>query len=195
MSIELKTEELKRYILERQKTGARTLIAIDGRCGSGKTTLAAELMEAAGCTVIHMDYFYLRAEQRTPERLDEPGGNVDRERFLEEVLGPLKDGAEIISYHVFDHTIMDLREQVTVVPDTVVVIEGSYSMHPDLTEYYDLRVFLTIPEDVQRARIIAREGEEKAEMFFKRWIPMEEKYFSHFKIEEKADVVITGFEV
>ena len=59
------------------------IIAIDGRCAAGKTYLASRIKEAVECNVIHMDYFFLRPEQRTSERLREPGGNVDYERFTE----------------------------------------------------------------------------------------------------------------
>ena len=59
----------------------RIIAAIDGRCGSGKTTLAAWLMDQFDGNLFHMDDFYLRSEQRTPERLAETGGNVDYERF------------------------------------------------------------------------------------------------------------------
>ena len=58
------------------------LIAIDGRCGSGKSTLGAYLQQKMHGNLLHMDDFYLRPEQRTPKRREEPGGNVDRERFL-----------------------------------------------------------------------------------------------------------------
>ncbi len=56
-------------------------VAIDGPCTSGKTTFAAMLNRRFGGNVLHMDDFFLRPEQRTPERFAEPGGNVDRERF------------------------------------------------------------------------------------------------------------------
>ena len=65
-------------------------IAIDGNSASGKSSLAALLKSKYFCTVIHMDDFFLRPVQRTPERLKEPGGNIDYERFVEEVIRPLK---------------------------------------------------------------------------------------------------------
>ena len=71
----------------------RIIAAIDGRCGSGKTTLAAWLMEQFDGNLFHMDDFYLRSEQRTPERLAETGGNVDYERFRKEVAVPLAAAA------------------------------------------------------------------------------------------------------
>ena len=68
----------------------RIIVAVDGRCGSGKTTLAARLEKDLRCAVYHMDDFFPRPEQRTEERLSQPGENVDHERFLEEVLLPLQ---------------------------------------------------------------------------------------------------------
>ena len=79
----------------------RVLVAIDGRCAAGKTTLAASLQAQLACNVFHMDDFFLRPEQRTPERLRQPGGNVDFERFLTEVLRPLRDGAPV-TYRPYD---------------------------------------------------------------------------------------------
>lgn len=70
------------------------IVALDGRCASGKTTLAALLLQRTGCSVVHMDHFFLRPEQRTRERLEQPGGNVDYERFLAEVLEPLRAGKD-----------------------------------------------------------------------------------------------------
>ena len=61
------------------------LLAIDGRCAAGKTTLAAELAEQWGCNVIHIDDFYLSFRDRTPERMAQPGGHMDLERLQEEM--------------------------------------------------------------------------------------------------------------
>ncbi|MBQ8758231.1 MAG: hypothetical protein IJZ20_00890, partial [Clostridia bacterium] len=61
-------------------------LAVEGGSASGKSTLGALLESVYDCTVFHMDDFFLRPEQRTPERFAEIGGNVDRERFLSEVL-------------------------------------------------------------------------------------------------------------
>ena len=91
--------------------GEKLLIAIDGRCAAGKTTLAAHLQEFLPCNVIHMDSFFLRPEQRTPERLQEPGSNVDYERFTNEVLIPLLQGAAF-SYCTYDCQSQMFREAI-----------------------------------------------------------------------------------
>ncbi len=71
------------------------LVAIDGRCASGKSTLAKDLQKQLDCNVIHMDDFYLQEHQRTTRRLREPGENVDYERFETEVLQPLLTGRDV----------------------------------------------------------------------------------------------------
>ena len=89
------------------------IVAIDGKCTSGKTTLASKLVELYDCNVFHMDDFFLRPEQRTPERFAEVGGNVDYERFQEEVLFPLRSG-KAFSYRPFDCSTFTLAAPVTV---------------------------------------------------------------------------------
>ena len=77
--------------LQKEKEGLDEplIVAIDGRCGSGKTTLGEYLKQVFDCNLFRMDDFFLRMEQRTPQRLKETGGNVDYERFEETVLRPI----------------------------------------------------------------------------------------------------------
>lgn len=164
-------------------------LAIDGGSASGKTTLGQILAGRYGCTVFHMDDFFLRPEQRTAARFAEPGGNVDRERFLEEVLLPLRRGEKIL-YRRFDCSTMALQKPVEIVPGKLVVTEGAYSMHPELTPYYDLSVFLDISPELQRERISRRNTPEKAQRFFAEWIPMEQTYFAAFDIPARCTLRI-----
>ena len=96
-----------------QKQKEFVIIAIDGNCTAGKTTLAGQLSEMYDCNVFHMDDFFLRPEQRTAERFAQTGGNVDYERFLEEVLIPLGTGKPF-SYRPFDCGTFALSAPVTV---------------------------------------------------------------------------------
>ncbi len=169
--------------------GERMLVAVDGRCGAGKTTLAAMLGQEMNCSVIHMDDFFLRPEQRTEDRFREPGGNVDYERVREEVLLPLSQDRPAV-YRPFDCGRMELVDPIRVEPEAVVVVEGSYSCHPALWDFYGLRVFLDIRQEEQMGRILRRNGREAAEVFRERWIPLEERYFSAYQIQERCDLVI-----
>lgn len=164
------------------------LVAIDGRCGAGKTTLAALLKEEIGCNVIPMDHFFLQPGQRTKERMQEPGGNVDYERFLEEVMRPLSQGLAF-SYRQFDCKKMELSSLIQMKPKDVTIVEGSYSCHPSLWDFYDLRVFLSIEPEEQIRRIRSRNGSEAVSRFRDHWIPLEEQYFSAYRIQERCDLV------
>ena len=73
---------------------------------------------------------------------------------------------------------MCLGQPIEIDPSPLVVIEGAYSCHPQLSGYYDLRVFLSVGKEEQLLRISERNGPEIAELFKKRWIPLEEAYFS-----------------
>ena len=158
-------------------TKERVLVAIDGRCGSGKSTLAARLAEAYGCPAIHMDDFFLRPEQRTPERLAVPGENIDHERFAEEVLPALARG-EAFRYRPFDCGTFTVTDGYHITPGPLTVVEGAYSMHPALDRYYDCAVFVQIDPTLQRARIEKRNSPSFARRFFDTWIPLEQAYFA-----------------
>lgn len=165
----------------------RCIVAIDGKCGSGKTTLAKMLEDYYSCNVIHMDDFFLQPHQRVEERFKEPGGNVDYERFYNEVLVPLGKN-ESFSYRPFDCGTFKLGEPIKVNVNRVVVVEGSYSCHPHLFEGYDLHIFLDIEHSEQLRRIEKRNGKEALEVFRAKWIPLEDAYFNHFNIKEKCEI-------
>jgi uridine kinase len=93
------------------------------------------------------------------------GGNVDRERFLEEVLIPLSKN-ETVNYRRFNCSTMTINEGMNVVPERLTVIEGTYSMHPELSDHYDLSVFLDVDPKLQEKRIANRNSPELAERFF-----------------------------
>ena len=127
---EICQSELLELLDERLKN-APIRLAIEGRSASGKTTLARLLEERYDATVLHMDDFFLQPHQRTDARLREPGGNVDRERFLEEVLLPLST-EKPIEYRRFDCRAKTIEPPICLFPKRLTVIEGAYSMHPAL---------------------------------------------------------------
>lgn len=165
------------------------IIAIDGRCGAGKSTIAARLAEELNATLFHMDDYFLRPEQRTPERFSTPGENIDHERFLKEILIPLKEG-RTITYSPYSCTTQTLLDPITVTPADIVIVEGSYALHPTLRAYYDLRVFLTLFPREQEARIRARNGDAIWPMFKNRWIPMEEAYHIYCEVEKYSNLIL-----
>lgn len=177
-----------------RNSNKKIIAAIDGECASGKTTLAAEISDILSrrmisCSVIHMDDFFLRPEMRTAEREAEPGGNVDYERVLNEVLLPLSRNLPAV-FRPYECKNMRMGEKKKILPSDVNIIEGAYSCHPTLWSLYDLRIFVSAEKGVRLKRIKSRNGAEALKIFENKWIPMEEIYFNAFDIKNRCDLVI-----
>jgi len=197
----LPLENLFPHIEQLLKQKERIVVAIDGMSAAGKSSLAVLLAkQAAGsiqrafksgsCNLIHMDHFFLRPEQRTPERLNMPGGNIDYERFIEEAAKPLASGAAF-SYRPFNCKTQDFDELIAALPKPLTIVEGVYSMHPEIAEacLYDINIFMQIDEATQRQRLKER-SPQLYERFINEWIPMESKYFETYNIVNKCNYVI-----
>ena len=183
---------MERIIYEiRRLLGKKPLavIAIDGPCASGKTTLAREISKKIPSIIIHTDDFFLPHEMRSDERYAQPGGNIHYERFAEEVVGGIKSGKEF-AYRVFSCRSLSFVAEKRVDPMGLIIVEGSYSLRPEFEEIYDLKIFFKADYDERIERIRKRDGEEKLETFRKKWIPLEDKYFEYYGIEQKCDIVI-----
>lgn len=165
------------------------VIAIDGCCASGKTTLAAELSERFGMQVIHMDSFFLLPEMRTAERLSQAGGNIHYERFVEEVIRGIKSGKDF-SYRIFSCKKGCYDGTVTVNPQKPIIVEGAYSLHPEIPDIYDLKIYLDADLETRLERIENRNGKDALKIFKEKWIPLENIYFQEFDIKSKCDLVI-----
>lgn len=173
----------------RLQEGRPLLIALEGGAASGKSTLGEQLRQIYGCPLFHMDDFFLQPHQRTPERLAQPGGNIDHERFLEEVLLPCRRG-EPVHYRRYDCQTQVILPPVEIPYAPLVIVEGAYSCHPALRQHYDLTAFLSISPELQRRRIGKRNSPEFARRFFDIWIPMEQRYFEAFSIPETCNIIL-----
>lgn len=166
--------------------GRSAFVAIDGRCGSGKTRLSQVLGGLFFCNVLHMDDFYLPFDRRPENWRQIPGGNMDFQRLREEVLSPLREGRGAL-YRPYCCAKGEMGEGTWLEPRPLTVVEGSYSQHPSMGESYDLTIFLTCSREVQKSRLLLREGEGFG-AFEQRWIPMEENYFRTFAVESKSSL-------
>ena len=168
-----------------------SVIAIDGNSASGKSTLARLLSQTFGYPIISMDDFFLQTAQRTKERLAEIGGNIDYERFYEEVVTSMQD-QEDVDYQVFDCGQMQLVETKHIAFTSSIIVEGSYSLHPHFGNYYDYAVFMEVSDELQKERILQRNGKKMLEHFVKEWIPKENSYFEEYTIKERVNKNLQG---
>ena len=105
------------------------LVALDGRCGSGKTTLAAQLARQ----------FPPASRVANWEQI--PCANMDLERLRAQVLTPARTG-QAVPYRAYSCRAGAYLPEQCFAPQPLVIVEGSYSCHPTLADCYDLKVFV-----------------------------------------------------
>ncbi len=172
---------------KRLSLGKTTIIGIDGNCGSGKSTLASLLASVyENCSIIPMDHFFLPKAQQMPFPLD---ANIDLERFGTLVAPKIKC-FEKFSYRPFNCSKGEYAQQVDILPDKLIIVEGSYCLHPKYSSLYDLKVFLECSKEEQLLRI-KRRSYEKLGRFISEWIPAETRYFEQYNIKNSCDLVFT----
>lgn len=153
------------------------VVAIEGMSASGKTTLGELLHKNfPESNLFHTDDYFLQPHQRTEQRLREVGGNLDYERFKEEIVMHLED-PNGICYRRYDCSTQELGAAVCVPYQPLTIIEGAYSHHPYFGNYYDIGVFCKISAEEQERRIKKRNGEKMWDLFKNVWIPLENEYF------------------
>lgn len=172
------------------KTKDICLIAIDGNSGAGKSTLSEKLSTTLNASIIHMDDFFLPPSKRSPERLKDPGGNVDYERFYDEVIKGIFSKKDF-DYNVFSCSDGKYSKKI-VQYNPIYIIEGVYSTHPLWFDKIDLSVFMSIGKDKQIERILRRSGPNKLKDYINKWIPLENKYFDTYSINQKCNIIVNS---
>ncbi|QUG42583.1 (d)CMP kinase [Psychrobacillus sp. INOP01] len=182
-------DKLVHYIKQQLTIKETVIIAIDGRCGSGKSTFASTLANELNGQIVQMDDFFLPVQLRTKERLQQAGENIHYERFNEEVIIPITRG-EDIALQSYDCTTDSFKELQKLPKKFLFIIEGTYSLYQKIRDIYDVKIFMTVDSSIQVTRIKERNGIESLGIFQQKWIPLEEKYFSEYSIENHCDVTI-----
>lgn len=184
LTIEHKVIQLDNYL---SLLPNKTIISLEGRCASGKSTITSKLKHKY--TVIPIDDFFLPINLKTKERLNEIGGNINYElvkKMLVELKQALKRNLEVFSYSAFDCSKQEYYTKEIILKDKVI-LEGVYSASIYFRELIDKIAYLFVDKETQLKRINNRILKEK---FINEWIPLEEKYFEHILIEEIVDIII-----
>ena len=171
--------ELNEFINKQPKP---LILAIEGMCASGKTTLANKFKDKY--TIIHIDDFFLPPEKKTKERLAEIGGNINYEAIYD-LLTIIKNN-HFVSYNKYDcHT--GKYSKVNLPYNDVIILEGVYSFHPYFNKLIDKLIFIETNDTEQFDRIDKRPN---ADMFYKVWMPLEKRYYNESGILKKVDLRI-----
>jgi uridine kinase len=163
--------------------GKTTLVCIDGRAGSGKTTCAVTLQELMpGTTVIHMDDLY----DGWSEDLDV----ALAQRVMDQIITPLaKD--ETAKYQRFNWESNIFDKWVEVPASRIIVLEGVGSAYPLIREHAALSIWIEIESALGAQRVIARDG-DISRNHIAQWQSQEDVYIQKHQTPPKCDYIFSG---
>lgn len=177
------------------------LIGVDGAGGSGKSTLArelAELLAADGTpvSVVHGDDFYRESDPAVRLALSPAEGYeryFDWERLRDEVLVPLASGRDA-EYRRYDWTTGQIApaERHPVTAAGYVVVEGMFTVRPELSGFYDLTVYVDTPLEVCMERLLARGHDHGPGNWNARWQESDKYYQSATDPSRRLDMTVKG---
>ncbi|MCD6590313.1 uridine kinase [Candidatus Woesearchaeota archaeon] len=171
-----------------------TLILIGGGTGSGKTTLALNIIKNIGkenALLVSTDHYYkdlshLPMEERDKQNFDHPNA-IDWD-LLQEQLEKLLRGEKINMpiYSFKEH----VREgYIEVNPRRVIILEGIFALYDKkINEIADLRIFVDTDPDIRFIRRLQRDIKERGrtpESVINQWLstvrPMHEEFIEPTK--------------
>lgn len=156
------------------------IVAIDGPGGSGKSTFARRLADAAGgAQVVPTDDF---------ASWDNPVNWWPR--LLEQVLEPLARG-EAGRYQRFDWPTNRLAEWIAVEPAPIVVVEGVSSARLEWQHHLSFVVWVDTERETRLRRGLERDGEDQRAQW-ETWMAAEDDHFAAHRTRERADVIVDG---
>jgi uridine kinase len=166
------------------KNGFRPLlVALDGRSGVGKSTIAEAIAQEIGAVVVHGDDFFSGGpdtewDARSAEA--KVADCIDWKRLRKEALEPLLAG-KTASWHPFNFISgIGLSEEVIQhAPAPIIILDGAYSFRPELADIVDFSVLIEMADDqLRRERLLTREGHDFMESWHKCWDIAEDHYFT-----------------
>lgn len=148
-------------------------------------------MEALPTAIlVEGDDFY--RPESDPNRSEvEIAGLFDLSRLASQVLFPHTEGRDL-HYQRYDWEAGSLGDWATGANGAPLIVEGIYSTHKTLRDYYDLRIWVTAPRAIRLARGMERDGEEARSKWVDVWMPPEDRYVAEQAPQDHAHLVLDG---
>jgi len=180
-------KQLVSFLGNPPKNGRFYTIAIDGRAGSGKTTLADYIAK------LLPNYTHLNGDDYfEPSDSQLVWGAFNDKRFIQDVIEPLQS-SNSFTYSPYDWSAETPITSRNIIITNGLVLERCYSFKFNLL--WDLKIWGEVPRELCLKRGVARERLPKntvLETWQKVWQPAEDKYIAKFRPKIMADIVIDG---
>jgi hypothetical protein len=162
------------------RTGRTRVIGVDGRSGSGKTTVALRVARLLAAPVVQLEYLY-------------PGWDGLRDGVdltVSEVLVPLRD-ARVARVPSWDWYAMAWAEPDELVPPQALVVEGVGACAAPIRPFLSLSVWVDLPDTARLERAKAREW-TTYEQHWDAWARQEDQLLRDDPIPATVDVVLAN---
>ena len=160
------------------------IILIDGRSGSGKTTIASSITHhlraiGQGARTLHMDSIY-------------PGweGLAAGSYTLECVLSHLRTRGES-PCPTWDWETSTLGRPLQLTTDTPLIVEGCGSLTTTSAALADMRIWRETPDDLRRHRALTRDG-DMFRPYWDMWAQQEDEHLATHNPRALADIILVG---
>lgn len=171
------------------------LVALDGRSGTGKSSIAKELAEQLDGLVIISDDFWVGGSdeewrKKSPKEKSETA--IDWKRLRTQVLEPLLKGKPA-SWKTFNWEKGEglSFETIHADPKKLIILDGAYSARPELQDLIDLSILVETRNDhTRRERLLKREGKDFMRNWHSIWDESEDHYFQTVRPKVSFDLVI-----
>lgn len=202
------TSRIVESILEIQKE-TPVLVCIDGVDGAGKTYFAKRLtneLKSVSHNVIlcSVDNFHNTQDIRYQKGKDSDVGfyedSYNYPKLISNLLMPFKMGTGVYIDSIFDvdKNTPNISRAKEVSMDSILILEGIFLQRPELSNFWDLRIFLDVNFETILNRNINRQinksriglKEEIILRYKMRYIPGQKLYFKQADPKENANIVI-----
>jgi uridine kinase len=166
------------------RCGSTHVIAIDGRAGAGKTTLANELFLALSSnrkvSVVHLDDIYAGWELALTDMLT---------ASLSQIIKSISAG-ESVTFPIYDWTWQQFDSTREISPSDLIIIEGVGSGQRIVREVATATIWIDIDQKTGLERVLGRDGFAIVDQM-NTWQEREEKHFLSDRTRENADFILS----
>lgn len=166
------------------KCGSTRIIAIDGRAGAGKTTLAKELFLALSAhhevSVIHLDEIYAGWDLALGQTLTDS---------LSQILESFSRN-KIATFPIYDWVFGEFDSTREILPGNLIIIEGVGSAQRIVRDVAAATIWIDIDPHVGLRRVLERDG-ISIENQMKLWQMREEEHFLADATRESVDFILS----